>query len=60
MTQRGTKKTEDSSDAIVQTMKKYNIPLTREEYLNTAYPDGIPEMTAELESMLPEEIQKNS
>jgi len=39
-------------------MIKYNIPLTREEYLATAYPDGVPEWTAELEATLPEEIQE--
>lgn len=56
MTPRGTNKSE-SVDPILESMKKYNIPVTRDEYLNTAYPDGVPEMTAELEAMLPEEIQ---
>jgi len=37
-------------------MKKYNMPMTRESYIDLAYPDGMPN-SAELESMLPKQFQ---
>ncbi len=46
------------ADPLVTWMKAHNIPLTRDRYLNLAYPDGEPdELSAEQESMLPPEIQ---
>jgi hypothetical protein len=46
------------TDNLVTWMEKNNIPLTRERYLNLAYPEGEPdEWSAEQESMLPTEIQ---
>ena len=46
-------------DPLEETMKKYNIPITRKNYLDLAYPDGIPEeWTAELEMGLPEHLRE--
>jgi len=45
-------------DFIINYMKKNKIPITREGYLNRAYPDGIPQpWTAEHEAGLPDEIR---
>lgn len=44
-------------DPLVLKMKEYQIPVTRQNYLELAYPDGVPEMTAELEQQLPEFLQ---
>jgi hypothetical protein len=39
-------------------MQATGIPLTRENYLDLAYPDGLPEpWTAELEGQLPTELR---
>jgi hypothetical protein len=46
-----------SQDATLELMKTYSIPLTRENYLEVAYFGNPPEMTAELEAMLPDEIK---
>ena len=40
-------------DPLVSVMQYYELDLTRENYLALAYPDGIPEWTHELESLLP-------
>ena len=46
-------------DPLEETMKKYNIPITRKNYLDLAYPDGMPEeWTAELEMGLPEHLRE--
>jgi hypothetical protein len=45
-----------NADPIMQSMKKYNMPMTRESYIGLAYPEGIPN-DAELESMLPKQFQ---
>ena len=45
-------------DDVLQAMKKYGIPETRENYLDLAYMGNPPEMTAELEANLPPEIQQ--
>ena len=34
-------------------MKRDGIPMTRQNYLQIAYPTGLPEWTAELEAELP-------
>lgn len=45
-------------NAIAAHLAKRGIPLTRENYLRFAYPDGAPgPMPAELEMELPEKIQ---
>ena len=58
MNQRGSKTSDKPVDFIVDFMVKNKIPVTRENYLEIAYQDGLPEWSAELESMLPEELQK--
>lgn len=48
------------TDLLVEYMIKKGIHLTRENYLDMAYPEGAPDpMPAELEAMLPEIFQKN-
>ena len=45
-------------DAWVNVLKAYGAPITREEYLNTAWAGRPPDpLGAELESMLPSELQ---
>lgn len=47
-----------SNDGIKAMMIKYNIPLTRENYLDLAYMGDVPEeLSAEEEADLPEEFQ---
>lgn len=49
----------EETDHILLLLKKFNLPLTRENYLCLAYPDGLPEdWGAEGEAGLPEEIRK--
>ena len=46
------------SDDLINTMRKYNIPLTRKNYLEIAYFGNPPaELTAEQELELPEEFR---
>ena len=46
------------TDPVVQTLIKLGFPVTRENYLEIAYPEGLPkEWTAELEAELPEQLQ---
>lgn len=45
-------------DYVLDYMRKRGIPETRENYLKEAYPEGLPEWTAELEANLPEHLQK--
>lgn len=48
-------------DPVIQTLIKLGIPVTRENYLEMAYPEGLPdEWTAELEAELPDELQNNA
>jgi hypothetical protein len=43
-------------DYVLELLKKFNLPVTRENYLGLAYPDGVP---PELdESSLPPEIRQ--
>ena len=44
-------------DPIVEALEALSLPLTRENYLALSYPDELPEITAELEESLPEEIR---
>ena len=43
-------------DPIIEALKVLNLPLTRQNYRELSYPDGIPESSAELEESLPPEI----
>jgi hypothetical protein len=46
-------------DFVLDLLKKFGLPLTRENYLGLAYPEGLPEgWGAEGEAGLPEEIRK--
>jgi hypothetical protein len=42
-------------DYVVHLLKKYNLPVTRENYLDLAYPEGVPEDLDE--TTLPQEIR---
>ena len=44
-------------DPIIEALKVFNLPITRQNYLELSYPDGMPESSAELEESLPEEIR---
>lgn len=45
-------------DPLIQTMKANDIPITRETYLDLAYPDGVPDpWTTEHEIELPPEVR---
>jgi hypothetical protein len=46
----------DGPDYVLGLLKKFNLPLTRENYLGLAYPDGVPEDLDE--TTLPAEIRK--
>ena len=41
----------------IEALKVLNLPITRQNYLELSYPDGIPESSAEFEESLPEEIR---
>ena len=43
-------------DFVLDLLKKFNLPLTRENYLDLAYPEGAPEDLDE--SSLPQEIRQ--
>ena len=48
-----------SSDPVLAYLKKNNVPLTRENYLDLAYLGDPPEeLDAEAEALLPEEIRE--
>ena len=48
-----------NKDGIKEMMVKFNIPLTRENYLDLAYMGDVPEeLSAEEEAELPEEFLK--
>ena len=44
-------------DPIIEALKVLNLRITRQNYLELSYPDGIPESSAEFEESLPEEIR---
>ena len=46
-----------TDDAVLHLMREYGAPIDRESYLHFAYGANVPEMTPELESMLPAELQ---
>lgn len=43
-------------DYVLELLKKFNLPVTRENYLGLAYPDGVPPELEE--TSLPEQIRK--
>ncbi len=46
-------------DGIIQMLKKYGLEVNRQNYLDFAYPEGLPEdFGPELEMELPEEIRE--
>lgn len=46
-------------DYVLELLQKFNLPLTRENYLGLAYPEGLPaEWGAENEVELPQEIRQ--
>jgi hypothetical protein len=46
-------------DVVLELLKKFNVPLTRENYLGLAYPEGLPaEWGAENELELPKELRQ--
>jgi hypothetical protein len=47
-----------ANDAVLQYMLKHGIPISRKAYLELAYMGDVPELDAELESELPEIIQR--
>ena len=51
---------QSEQDHVLNLLKQFNMPVTRENYLNLAYPDGLPaNWGAEGEASLPEEIRKS-
>jgi hypothetical protein len=45
-------------DHVLDLLRKFNLPLTRENYLTLAYPEGLPQFWgAEGEASLPKEIR---
>ena len=52
------KKITKSGYPILDYMKKKGYKATRKNYLELAYPEGIPEITAEIEAGLPENLRK--
>ena len=50
-------KNQRGTDPLIQYLNSVGIPVTRESYLEIAYPDGIPEMTSEMEELLPEHLR---
>jgi hypothetical protein len=46
-------------DYVLNLLKQYQLPLTRDNYLGLAYPEGLPEeWGAENEAELPQEIRQ--
>lgn len=43
-------------DYVLELLQKFNLPVTRENYLGLAYPDGVPQELEE--TSLPEQIRK--
>lgn len=43
-------------DYVLGLLRKFNLPVTRDNYLNLAYPDGVPDALDE--TTLPPEIRK--
>ena len=51
---------QSEQDHVLNLLKQFNMPVTRENYLDLAYPDGLPEdWGADGEAGLPKEIRKS-
>lgn len=48
---------EPDEDPGLVTLRRYGIPVTRENYLSLAFGDPVPELSAEQEADLPPELQ---
>ena len=49
----------NAPDFVLDLLRKFNLPVTRENYLGLAYPEGMPEeWGAENEVELPQEIRQ--
>jgi hypothetical protein len=56
-----TMKRYEPDDEISETLRKHGIPVTRENWINLAWPDGAPvPWTAEHEAELPEALRRTS
>ena len=44
-------------DPLIQYLNSVGMPVTRENYLSLMFPEGLPEMTSEVEQMLPENLR---
>ena len=50
----------NEQDHVLDLLRQFNMPVTRKNYLNLAYPDGLPaDWGAEGEAGLPKEIRKS-
>jgi hypothetical protein len=50
----------NEQDHVLDLLRQFNMPVTRENYLNLAYPDGLPvNWGVEGEAGLPEKIRKS-
>ena len=60
MSKPGNKETEQEDNGVVRMMRKYNIPLTRENYIELAYfGDTARELSAEEEADIPDFLKDN-
>jgi hypothetical protein len=51
---------QSEQDHVLDLLRQFNLPLTRDNYLGLAYPEGLPEdWGAEGEAGLPEEIRES-
>ena len=51
---------QSEQDHVLNLLKQFNMPVTRENYLNLAYPEGLPaNWGAEGEAGLPEKLSKS-
>lgn len=46
-----------NNDGVLALMERFNLPMTREQYLELAYMGEVPELGAEEEAALPEQFQ---
>jgi hypothetical protein len=46
-----------SEDGVLALMKRFNLPMTREQYLELAFMGDVPELGAEEEVGIPEQFQ---
>jgi len=60
MSQRGLNNKSKALDEYEQLMVELKLPLTRDNYLNTIYPEDVPEITPEIEETLPERYRNKS